>query len=150
MFREQFKLVEITPFECVSSTQNSCRKTMLNVEAAIERLVMSTNKCACSTSFLFVRFTHKSMCYSNKPLIGVEPTNRVCEYGPRSPTHFFVLDQLTLFNIYGKVWKRNIKISLEMFCPRLPITYVLDSYSARSKYHLMIKKPLMYAFLLSS
>ena len=98
MFREQFKLVEITPFECVSSTQNSCRKTMLNVEAAIERLVMSTNKCACLTSFLFVRFTHKSMCYSNKPLIGVEPTNRVCEYGPRSPTHFFVLDQLTLFN----------------------------------------------------
>ena len=98
MFREQFKLVEITPFECVSSTQNSCRKTMLNVEAAIERLVMSTNRCACSTSFLFVRFTHKSMCYSNKPLIGVEPTNRVCEYGPRSPTHFFVLDQLTLFN----------------------------------------------------
>ena len=98
MFREQFKLVEITPFECVSSTQNSCRKTMLNVEAAIERLVMSTNKCACSTSFLFVRFTHKSMCYSNKPLIGVEPTNRVCEYGHRSPTHFFVLDQLTLFN----------------------------------------------------
>ena len=89
MFREQFKLVEITPFECVSSTQNSCRKTMLNVEAAIERLVMSTNKCACSTSFLFVRFTHKSMCYSNKPLIGVEPTNWVCEYGPRSPTHFF-------------------------------------------------------------
>ena len=71
---------------------------MLNVEAAIERLVMSTNKCACSTSFLFVRFTHKSMCYSNKPLIGVEPTNRVCEYGPRSSTHFFVLDQLTLFN----------------------------------------------------
>ena len=103
MFREQFKLVEITPFECVSSTQNSnCRKTMLNVEAAIERLVMSTNKCACSTSFLFVRFTHKSMCFSNKPSIGVEPTNRVCEYGPRSPTHFFVLDQLTLFNsVYG-------------------------------------------------
>ena len=98
MFREQFKLVEITPFECVSSTQNSCRKTMLNVEAAIERLVMSTNKCACSTSFLFVRFTHKSMCFSNKLLIGVERTNRVCEYGPRSPTHFFVLDQLTLFN----------------------------------------------------
>ena len=60
---------------------------MLNVEAAIERLVMSTNKCSCSTSFLFVRFTHNSMCYSNKPLIGVEPTNRVCEYGPRSPTH---------------------------------------------------------------
>ena len=74
---------------------------MLNVEAAIECLVMSTNKCACSTSFLFVRFTHKSMCYSDKPLIGVEPTNRVCEYGPRSPTHFFVLDQLTLFNSVG-------------------------------------------------
>ena len=86
---------------------------MLNVEAAIERLVMSTNKCACSTSFLFVLFTHKSLCYSNKPLIGVEPTNRVCEYGPRSPTHFFVLDQLTLFNSVDKQL-RTIRGSLKV------------------------------------
>ena len=127
MFREQFKLVEITPFECVSSTQNSCRKTMLNVEAAIERLVMSTNKCACSTRSLFVRFTHKSMCYSNKQLIGVEPTNRVCEYGPRSPTHFFVLDQLTHMKCINLMLSMNLSsISFVHLLPFLSM-YLLTS-----------------------
>ena len=98
MFKEQFKLAEITRFGCVSSTQNLCRKTILNVKAAIGRLVMSTNSCACSTKDLFAHIKHISMCCSNKPLICVEPTNGVCEYGPRSPTKFFLLGQLTLFN----------------------------------------------------
>ena len=107
MFREPSKLVEITRFGCVSSTQNSCRKTIINVEAAIGRPVMSTNNCACSTRYLLVNVTHISMCCSNKPLIRVQSTNWVCEYGPRSPTHFFVLGQLTLFSsvcIYGSLF----------------------------------------------
>ena len=103
MFKEQFKLAEITRFGCVSSTQNLCRKTILNVKAAIGLLVMSTNKCACSTRGLFAHIAHISMCCSNKPLIFVEPTNGVCEYGPRSPTNFFLLGQLTLFNSVGSI-----------------------------------------------
>ena len=101
MFKEQFKLAEITHFGCVSSTQNLCWKTILNVKAAIGLLVMSKNSCACSTRDLFAHITHISMCCSNKPLLCVEPTNRVCEYGPRSPTNFFLLGQLTLFNSVG-------------------------------------------------
>ena len=104
MFKEQFKLAEITRFGCVSSTQNLCRKTILNVKAAIGLLVMSTNSCTCSTRDLFAHITHISMCGSNKPLICVEPTNGVCEYGPRSPTNFFLLGQLTLFNSVYKLY----------------------------------------------
>ena len=105
MFKEQFKLAEITRFGCVSSTQNLCKKTTLNVKAAIGCLVMSTNSCAWSTRDLFAHITHISMCCSNKPLICVELTNGVCEYGPRSPTHFFLLGQLTLFNSVSAVIK---------------------------------------------
>ena len=35
------------------------------------------------------------------------------------------------------------------FCSVLRIMHGIDSYSARSKHHLTIKKPRMYAFLLS-
>ena len=97
MFKEQFKLAEITRFGRVSSTQNLCRETILNVKAAIGCLFMSTNSCTCSTRDLFAHITHISMCCSNKPLICVEATNGVCEYGPRSPTNFLLLGQLTLF-----------------------------------------------------
>ena len=110
MFREPSKLVEITRFGCVSSTQNSCRKTIINVEAAIGRPVMSTNNCACSTRYLLVNVTHISVCCSNKPLIRVQSTNWVCEYGPRSPTHFFVLGQLTLFSSVERSQQLNCVI----------------------------------------
>ena len=106
MFKEQFKLAKITRFGCVSSTQNLCWKTILNVKTAIGLLVTSTNSCACSIRDLFAHITHISMCCSNKPLICVEPTNGVCEYGPRSPTNFFLLGQLILFN---SVYQRSIK-----------------------------------------
>ena len=35
------------------------------------------------------------------------------------------------------------------FCSMIPIMHDIDSYSARSKYHLTIKNPCIYAFLQS-
>ena len=89
MFKEQFKLAEITHFGCVSSAQNLCWKTILNVKASNRTPSYVNKQLPCSTWDLFAHITHISMCCSNKPLICVEPANGVCEYGPRSPTNFF-------------------------------------------------------------
>ena len=43
--------------------------------------------------------------------------------------------------------EKKHKNPLGNFCPRVPIMHAIDSCSARSKYHLTIKKPCMYAFL---
>ena len=48
---------------------------------------------------------------------------------------------------YGKETHKNPPGN---FCPRVPIMHGIDSYSARPKYHLTIKKPRMYTFLRSS
>ena len=86
MSREQFKVVEIARFECVSSTQNSCRKTMLNVESAIVRQVYVNKQWRLLNNvFICSRHTHINVLFQQT----AEPTNGVCEYGPRSPTHFF-------------------------------------------------------------
>ena len=97
MFKEQFKLAEITRFGCVSSNSKFVQKNNFESQAAIGLLVMSANSCAISTRDLFAHITHISMCCSNKPLICVEPTNGVCEYGPRSPTNFFLVGSTNPF-----------------------------------------------------
>ena len=66
---------------------------------------------------------------------------------------FKKLNLVDFFHIrktYGEVWKRNIKILLEMFAQiKVLIMHAIDSYSAKSNYHLTIIKPRMYVCLRS-